>query len=139
MKAVGVLLSLLMLAAAFLRWETYVGAQPTYLVPINYFLGIRHYAFDSLVGFGSLPILAALVFGIGIALAGRHVAWNALAIGGSLAAALSGDYTLIRGLMQPIPNYVPGPGLWLFALSATAAFVLSVVLLFRQKPTPAAS
>lgn len=128
MIGLGIFFGLTMLVSVFLPWETYTGEDYAWTIRFSEFFGIHNSSFDNLFGLDFLPILCALIFIIGISLAKKHTSWRVLALIGSFICFAIGIYNVFT----PEISYVPGFGLWLFAITGLLTFVISILILINK-------
>jgi len=133
MQAIGILFGIIMLVSVFIPWETYIGQEYMWLTRISTFLGIDNRSFDRLFNLDFLPIAATLFFILGISLAKKHITWKITALVASLIGFAIGTYNILKCLfISRETDYVPGVGLWIFAIVSLLALALSILILIKK-------
>jgi len=133
MRALGILFGIIIIVSVFLPWETYIGKDYMFLIRMSTFLGIDNRSFDLLFHLDFLPIALTLVFILSISLANKHITWRISALVCSLIIFVIGTYNILHYLfIGKEKDYIPGDGLWIFAIVCLFALVLSILLLTKK-------
>ncbi len=151
-KISGVFLGLVIIIAVFLPWdnhwfykkemgeykpvtvelrinENYDGERVVTPVRISYFLGVRIFAFDEMLGFHYITIICGLLFIISVFLIDKWWWWKYIGLfSGILTFIIAGNDLLYLRKYPSILMNRTGVGLWITFIAAGLAILLMLFM-----------